>query len=67
MRLIRTESGHRSGVAAKKPGGSVLLLAMPIVAFGLGTWQVYRLQWKKGLIEQLNDRTMQEPIVIDNK
>lgn len=54
--------------APDKQKGSLLLLAMPIVSFGLGTWQVYRLQWKKSLIQELEDRTMKEPLEIsDNK
>ncbi|RMX60161.1 hypothetical protein pdam_00010096 [Pocillopora damicornis] len=38
-----------------------LLLIIPISTFGLGTWQVKRLQWKKGLIKDLESRTT-EPV-----
>lgn len=34
-----------------------LLLIIPISTFGLGTWQIYRLQWKTGLIKELETRT----------
>jgi len=41
---------------------SNLLLAIPIVTFGLGTWQVYRLQWKKNLIKELETKTSSPPV-----
>lgn len=34
------------------------LYVMPVTAFCLGTWQVYRLQWKRTLIAELKRRTM---------
>ena len=39
-----------------------LLLLAPAVTFGLGTWQVYRLQWKKNLIKELETKTSAEPV-----
>ena len=39
-----------------------LLLLAPAVTFGLGTWQVYRLQWKKNLIKELETKTNAEPV-----
>lgn len=50
-----------------KTGAPLLLTAMPVISFGLGTWQVYRLQWKKSLIKQLEDRTMREPLEITDR
>ena len=50
-----------------KSRAPVLLWAMPVVSFGLGTWQVHRLQWKKSLIQQLEDRTMREPLEIQDR
>ncbi|XP_032674329.1 surfeit locus protein 1 isoform X2 [Odontomachus brunneus] len=38
------------------------LLAIPIVAFGLGTWQIKRWRWKLNLIDNLEQRTTAEPI-----
>jgi len=38
-----------------------LLLIIPISTFGLGTWQIFRLQWKRNLIQELNTRTT-EPV-----
>jgi cytochrome oxidase assembly protein ShyY1 len=35
---------------------------IPITAFGLGTWQVYRLQWKSKLIAVLEDRLVRDPL-----
>ncbi|XP_064457491.1 surfeit locus protein 1-like [Ornithodoros turicata] len=37
------------------------LLAIPVVAFGLGTWQVQRRKWKLGLIEELARKTELPP------
>ncbi|PAA94267.1 hypothetical protein BOX15_Mlig021063g4, partial [Macrostomum lignano] len=40
-------------------------LAFPAICFCLGTWQVYRRQWKLDLIESLNRRTTQPPVIVD--
>ncbi|KAK3727156.1 hypothetical protein QZH41_015175, partial [Actinostola sp. cb2023] len=40
----------------------LLLLGIPLTAFGLGCWQVKRLYWKKGLIKELEERTTAEPL-----
>jgi hypothetical protein len=37
---------------------------MPITSFALGTWQVYRLKWKKGLIERYSENLRQPPIIL---
>ena len=42
----------------------MLLLIIPITTFCLGTWQIFRLQWKLGLIEELERKTRQAPLVI---
>ncbi|KAM6170128.1 surfeit locus protein 1 [Rhynchocyon petersi] len=39
-----------------------LLLLIPVTAFGLGTWQVRRRQWKLKLIAELESRVMADPI-----
>lgn len=41
------------------------LLVFPVATFGLGTWQVYRLEWKKGLIKELERRTQKEAVPLD--
>ncbi|KAJ2815823.1 surf-like protein, partial [Coemansia erecta] len=38
------------------------LFTIPIIAFGLGTWQVQRLKWKMALLDEVNDRMHRRPI-----
>jgi surfeit locus 1 family protein len=40
------------------------LLIIPVTTFCLGTWQVFRLQWKLNLIEDLEKKTTQSPVGI---
>jgi surfeit locus 1 family protein len=40
------------------------MLVIPVTTFGLGTWQVFRLQWKLGLIDELERKTTEDPITI---
>ena len=40
------------------------LLIIPITTFILGTWQIYRLRWKKDLIKKMEDRISRDPISI---
>ncbi|UZJ51091.1 hypothetical protein CBS101457_000411 [Exobasidium rhododendri] len=41
----------------------VLLLAfMPVFTFGLGCWQIQRLQWKLELIDELESKLKKEPL-----
>lgn len=40
------------------------LLSFPIASFGLGVWQIKRLEWKKGLLAELNKKTSEEPMDI---
>lgn len=39
-----------------------LLFLMPVVSFGLGTWQVQRLRWKTDLISEAEDRLSLPPL-----
>ncbi|KAJ2158026.1 surf-like protein [Coemansia sp. RSA 552] len=38
------------------------LFSIPLIAFGLGTWQAYRLKWKMALLDDVNDRMHRRPI-----
>ncbi|XP_058789388.1 surfeit locus protein 1 [Phymastichus coffea] len=40
------------------------LLTIPIITFGLGTWQIWRRDWKLNLIKDLEARLSREPIDI---
>ncbi|KAI0475813.1 SURF1 family-domain-containing protein [Xylariaceae sp. FL0804] len=42
--------------------GLLVLAAIPLTAFGLGTWQVQRLGWKTELLARLEDRLVQPPL-----
>lgn len=37
---------------------------IPVTSFGLGCWQVYRLQWKLGLIDMMKAKTNATPELI---
>lgn len=37
-------------------------MLIPAIAFGLGTWQVFRLQWKTDLIARFEDRILKPPL-----
>ncbi|KAF3765083.1 putative Shy1, mitochondrial inner membrane protein [Cryphonectria parasitica EP155] len=52
--LVRTGRRHGPGL--------LVLAIIPITAFALGTWQVYRLQWKTDLIAKCEDRLVREPL-----
>ncbi|XP_057309251.1 surfeit locus protein 1-like [Hydractinia symbiolongicarpus] len=47
---------------SKSSKGQHLLLIIPIASFGLGTWQVRRLEWKKGLIKEMEAKTQKEAV-----
>lgn len=59
-----------SSTIAKSPGskghskGQLWLLIIPATTFCLGTWQIYRLQWKIDLIEKLEKKTKRSPVPI---
>ncbi|XP_059148174.1 surfeit locus protein 1-like [Physella acuta] len=43
-------------------GGGIPLLIIPLTAFGLGTWQIFRREWKLGLIKELEEKMSAPPI-----
>jgi surfeit locus 1 family protein len=50
-------------VGGKKHGAGLIVLALiPVIAFGLGTWQVQRLSWKSELIALFEDRLVRDPL-----
>ncbi|KAF7845964.1 hypothetical protein BT93_L5780 [Corymbia citriodora subsp. variegata] len=53
--LITTRRKH-------KKSGIILLAAIPITAFILGTWQIYRLDRKSKLIAKFEDRLVRPPL-----
>ncbi|TKR81213.1 hypothetical protein L596_015124 [Steinernema carpocapsae] len=54
----KSESGGRQNGQRKQKltAGSIAMLAVPAAAFSLGMWQMYRLNWKLGLLAQLKEK-----------
>jgi surfeit locus 1 family protein len=52
--LVR--SGKRHGP------GLIILALIPVTAFALGTWQIFRLTWKTELIARLEDHLIRPPL-----
>ena len=40
---------------------------IPITAFALGTWQIFRLEWKTDLIAKYEDRLVRDPLPLPPK
>ena len=55
------------GGTATKEKRQLWLLVIPVTTFCLGTWQIFRLQWKVNLIDELERKTMKPPIEIPSK
>ncbi|KAL8695674.1 MAG: hypothetical protein Q9224_003242, partial [Gallowayella concinna] len=53
---ILVRSGNRHGP------GLIILALIPITAFALGTWQVFRLGWKSEMIAKFEDRLIKPPL-----
>jgi len=43
---------------------TIVLIMVPIFTFGLGCWQIQRLRWKVGLIEEVERNMKREPMVL---
>ncbi|KAL9012988.1 MAG: hypothetical protein Q9173_002284, partial [Seirophora scorigena] len=52
--LVRSGGKHGPGI--------IVLALIPITAFALGTWQVFRLGWKTELIARFEDRLIKSPL-----
>lgn len=40
---------------------------MPFFTFGLGTWQLQRLQWKVDLIDELEEKLQLQPLSLPKR
>lgn len=54
----------RSGGRRHGPG-LIILALIPITAFALGTWQVFRLRWKTDLLAKCEDRLVRVPLPLN--
>ncbi|KAJ5780974.1 hypothetical protein N7457_006134 [Penicillium paradoxum] len=53
-RLVRVNKKHGPGL--------IILALIPIISFGLGTWQIKRLDWKTKLMAKFEDRLVKPPL-----
>lgn len=58
----KADNGNKQKKSIRWSTGSIAMLALPATAFGLGCWQVQRLTWKLGLIEQLESQLNVEAV-----
>lgn len=63
--ILQSKRLFTSSAPTGEQKGYAWLLVFPVAAFGLGTWQVRRLEWKKGLIRDLEERTKSTPVSYD--
>ncbi|XP_067126255.1 surfeit locus protein 1 [Centruroides vittatus] len=61
-RPVSTVQAHHDRSNRKWGPVGYFLLIIPVTAFGLGTWQIYRRRWKLKLIEELERKTTAAPI-----
>ncbi len=60
--LVRRLSGAAAAASARPwTAGSLGLLCIPVLTFGLGTWQVFRKQQKEQLIARMQAKLSQPP------
>ena len=66
VRSVSTESaGSTVSSSSRRRVLGVVLFGIPIATtFGLGMWQAQRLQWKRGLIEEVKKNMAAEPLEI---
>ena len=60
----RRQTIERLGAEGETAGNGAkwAMLSIPVTAFGLGCWQVYRRDWKEGLVVAMEKRLSEEPI-----
>lgn len=46
--------------------GRRVRLVFPVICTGLGTWQLYRLNWKRNLLADIEEGLKQEPVSLDS-
>ncbi|KAG8697287.1 surf-like protein [Ceratobasidium sp. 395] len=56
----------KSGFSWTSPT-TLVLGFIPIFTFGLGTWQIQRLQWKLALIDELEEKARREPLILPKR
>lgn len=61
LRKVNQFQVHFSSRNDKK---KLLILIIPVTTFCLGTWQIFRLRWKIGLIEELEQKTRKPAVDI---
>jgi surfeit locus 1 family protein len=61
MDLSKLKQNNRENSRNGKYFGPIFVLAIPVSAFLLGTWQVKRRKWKADLIRTLESRTQADP------
>lgn len=69
LKNVRTNTGENSKEDFPKPNrfASIILLAVPVVTFGLGIWQLKRREQKLTLIDYLEKRTSSEPVELPSE
>ncbi|KAG9084182.1 surf-like protein [Ceratobasidium sp. UAMH 11750] len=68
-RMSTFQSSHSSGKSrfSWTSPTTLVLGFIPIFTFGLGTWQVQRLQWKLALIDELDEKARREPLILPKR
>jgi hypothetical protein len=61
IRTVSLESKGDDEEGSNRPNKGFFLLVIPLITFGLGTWQIKRREWKLDLIKFLEERTKTEP------
>ncbi|CAG4942032.1 unnamed protein product [Colias eurytheme] len=71
INIVRSNTNFNRGqsiklqkIRDKEPGEIFkwILMVIPVGSFGLGCWQVYRLQWKLELIDAMQSKTNASPV-----